>query len=175
MNEIFFRYLYDLTVGSAWLKPLVVFASVYLGWLLLGVVIIVFSSRRWRDELAFVISAAVSAWLVGFLIKWLWPVARPFVKLSEVLPLISVSDAGAFPSGHATFFFALALAVYALDQKLGQWLIAGAVIIGLARIMAGVHWPGDILGGFVLAGLVVLISWTLIKTRFPAVGWRERV
>ena len=65
---------------------------------------------------------------------------------------------GAFPSSHATVFAALGMAIYLRDKKAGRWFLAGAVVIGLARIVAGVHYPLDILAGFLLGGLVAVIA-----------------
>ena len=41
--------------------------------------------------------------------------------------------------------------------------MAFAVLIGLARIMAGVHSPQDILAGFILGGLSSLAVAYLVK------------
>jgi len=176
MNEIIFRYLYTLTAESVWLGPVVIFVSVYLGWLMMGLVLIIFARRREKSEtlpeLFFAGGTAAGAWLAAQVIKLVWPVARPFVKLADLTPFITVSDQSSFPSGHATFFFALALAVYAVDQKLGQWLIAGAVAIGLARVMAGVHWPLDILGGMTVAIFTVPLVLFFIRLFKPGFGRR---
>lgn len=177
MNEIIFRYLHGLAVGSAWFQPLVIFASVYLGWVMMGLILFIFA-RRAREKPAvlsefwFAVGTATGAWLIAQVIKWLSPAARPFVALSDIVPLIKVSDSSAFPSGHAAFFFALGIAVYSLDRRLGQWLIAGAALISAARVMAGVHWPSDILAGLVLA--LVVSQLVLFFVRLFQSGFARR-
>ena len=52
---------------------------------------------------------------------------------------------------------ALAFAIYFLHKQAGYWFMFFALIIGVARIMAGVHFPLDILGGFVLGALVAYL------------------
>lgn len=55
-----------------------------------------------------------------------------------------------FPSGHAAAAFALAgIAVMGAAQRaLTRWLALGlACLVGLSRIMVGVHWPIDVLWG----------------------------
>ncbi|MBI2097724.1 MAG: phosphatase PAP2 family protein [Candidatus Vogelbacteria bacterium] len=178
MNELIFRYLYGLTGQSAFFGRVVVFSAAYFGWLLLALVIIVFA-RRSRDhpsagrELFFIISAAAGAWLTAQVIKLVWPVARPFVKLADITPLITVSDQGSFPSGHATFFFALGIAAYSVDRRLGRWLIAAAAAVSLARVMSGVHWPSDILGGLVLALVAPYLILFFARLFNPGFGRRD--
>src|SRR3989344_776466 len=52
-----------------------------------------------------------------------------------------------FPSGHATFFFALATAVYIRDRRYGALLFAMAALVSVARIAEGAHYFSDILFG----------------------------
>lgn len=178
MNELIFRYLNGLTGQSAIFDRVAVFAAAYLGWLLVALMIITFARRSRNErsaarELTFVISAAASAWFAGFLIKWFWPVARPFAALSDIVPLIEVSDSSAFPSGHAAFFFALGIAAYGVDRRLGQWLIAGAALISAARVAAGVHWPSDILAGLVLALIASHLVLFFVRLFNPGFGRRN--
>ncbi|MGC8651416.1 MAG: phosphatase PAP2 family protein, partial [Minisyncoccia bacterium] len=63
-----------------------------------------------------------------------------------------------FPSGHATFFFALAAAVYLYNKKWGRGLFLAALIITLSRIIVGVHYPSDILGGMVIGMIVAYLT-----------------
>ena len=61
-----------------------------------------------------------------------------------------------FPSGHAAFYFALSMGVYLYNKKLGAAFFVVSVLMGIARIFAGVHWPADILGG-ALVGIVTAL------------------
>jgi undecaprenyl-diphosphatase len=77
-----------------------------------------------------------------------------------------------FPSGHAlgAAAFWTAVAVLLLP-RLGRlvWVIAVAVplLVGLSRVLLGVHYPSD-----VVAGLLVGWSWTAAVTAVFAV-WRD--
>lgn len=55
-----------------------------------------------------------------------------------------------FPSGHATFFFALATVLFFENKNWGIFFTLAATVISLARVMAGVHYPSDVLAGAVL-------------------------
>ena len=71
---------------------------------------------------------------------------RPFVAL-HLQPLIDGASGKSFPSDHTALAFALAT-VFAHAYPRWRILAYGcALSIGLARIVVGVHYPGDILGG----------------------------
>jgi undecaprenyl-diphosphatase len=179
MNTNLFNVIYGLAHQSASFDQIIIFCATW--WLPLVVLILTLTivlARSARDRIprraVFIISAPIIAWLIAQGLKvWLaWP--RPATALTSVRPLFS-ADGSAFPSGHATLFFALAFALYPFHPRLATLVSVSAIIISLARVAAGVHFPGDILGGFVLAGLVVLISWTFVKVHFSAFGGREMV
>ena len=46
---------------------------------------------------------------------------------------------------------------------MGLVFIASVILMGLARIAAGVHWPSDILGGI----LIAVFSYFLVKKILP--------
>ena len=81
---------------------------------------------------------------------------RPFQShhVHQLLP----HDAGvSLPSDHATAAFALAFGVYAfLNRRWGVVLAGAALVVGVARVWVGVHYPGDILAAAVIAGLAVV-------------------
>ncbi len=118
-----------------------------------------------KKEILGVFVTGVFAWVLAYGLKFLFHMPRPFdlfppcvtqicpQDLSHVYFLIPESGF-AFPSGHATFYMALAVSIYLLHKKAGYWFIFFALLIGMARIMAGVHFPVDILAGFVLGSLV---------------------
>ena len=94
--------------------------------------------------------------MCAYVLKLLFHTSRPFLVLPDVVPLW-IESGYAFPSGHATFFMALAFAIYLLHKKVGYIFICLALFIGFARIVAGVHFPIDILGGFILGIIVSLL------------------
>src|SRR4051812_46962526 len=75
----------------------------------------------------------------------LWFHERPFAAHPKqtVLLVHHVAD-NSFPSDHATVAFAVAFAVLAFHRRVGLVLLLGAVIVGTARILVGVHYPVDV-------------------------------
>ncbi len=97
--------------------------------------------------------SGVAAYILAYVVKFILHTPRPFDALSDVHALIAESGY-AFPSGHATFFMALAATIVFAHKRAGYIFMLFALVIGIARIMAGVHFPIDILGGFVLGAIV---------------------
>lgn len=82
---------------------------------------------------------------------------RPYTVYS-IRPLISKSTQGrSFPSNHTTSAFVLAISAFRLSAGLGVVMLILAVLTGLSRISAGLHWPTDVLFG---AGLGALLGVT---------------
>jgi undecaprenyl-diphosphatase len=102
-----------------------------------------------------VISAALSRGVLTPLIRFFYYHPRPF-DIYQVRQLIPESGAS-FPSGHAMFFFALAAALYFYNKKWGVWFFLATALMCTARVMAGVHFPSDILGGMVLGSAVAYL------------------
>jgi undecaprenyl-diphosphatase len=92
--------------------------------------------------------------------------ARPDILLTNIHRLIPPDIADnyrSFPSGHAIFFFALATVIYHYNKKWGYFFFASALIMGIARVAVGVHWPTDILGGIVLGFLTAKVCIAVFK------------
>jgi len=109
-------------------------------------------------EVVMVILTGGLAWGAAGLLKILVATARPFaVEALNIVPLFIPNDPWGFPSGHTALFLALGLVTWFHDRVVGTIVIVLAVCIALTRIMAGVHFPLDILGGALVAGIVVSV------------------
>ncbi|MBI4995185.1 phosphatase PAP2 family protein [Candidatus Peregrinibacteria bacterium] len=86
--------------------------------------------------------------------------ARPFVA-GIVNQLVEHNPTEAsFPSGHATVMFALAFSLLLANRKWGVIYLVIALISALSRIVAGVHFPFDILGGILVGFLsAIVMKW----------------
>ena len=99
----------------------------------------------------------------------------------ELVDVREVATGLSFPSGHTmTAVLLYGFLFYAAGQAFrdrrlrypAQALcVTIAVLTGLQRVEAGVHWPSDVLGGALLAGLMLaLLVWShrRFRARWPA-------
>jgi len=157
MNEQIFHYLNGFAGQSPFFDRAVIFSADQLPWFLLGGLLVFLAmhkdKRKGARDLVVVVTAALVAWAVALLIKHFYLHPRPSMLLGTHV-LFTPEDIQSFPSGHATFFAALPAALYFYHKKIALLYALGALFIGLARIIGGVHWPLDILGGYILGGII---------------------
>jgi undecaprenyl-diphosphatase len=165
-NYIFFS-LYSLAHQSIFIDNIVLFFASYFQYIVIlsAMIFLLFHHEVFRNErpffalkkkwkeIMFVFVSVISAWLSSLLLKVIFHTVRPFNELTNVVPLLRPTDYS-FPSGHSTFFMALAIAIYLYHKRAGIVFGLFALLIGLSRIIAGVHYPIDILGGFILGGFI---------------------
>ncbi|MBI4138239.1 MAG: phosphatase PAP2 family protein [Candidatus Wildermuthbacteria bacterium] len=144
------------------MNSVIVFFAEPLGYILLAFLLVFFWENR-KKYPRFLFEAASAAFLsrgvVTEAIRFFWHNPRPFVE-QGTMPLIAESPLSwSFPSGHATFFFALGAVLYSYNKKAGIAFLAFSGLMGIARVLAGVHWPLDIAGGAVIgmvSGFIVV-------------------
>jgi membrane-associated phospholipid phosphatase len=167
MNYDIFSFFYNLAHQSNFFDHVVIFIAVWFPYLVIfiaGVFLLmhheVFKAENTfqvflekKKEILRAFFAGIVAWVLAYVLKFLFHTLRPFDLFPQVHPIFPENGFG-FPSGHATFFMALAFSIFFFHKKAGYVFIFFALIIGIARVIGGVHFPSDILGGFILGSLV---------------------
>jgi len=115
-------------------------------------------AEDWKQlALVMIIGIAVTAVIV-LVIKFTVRRRRPQGEWGRIY---RSTDPHSFPSGHAARSSMLAVIALGLGPLwLGLSLLVWAPLVGLARIILGVHYPSDVLAGMalgILMGVLVLI------------------
>ena len=149
-----------------------IFSADWLGYILIGMLLVYLLKNRTQYGamvLVSLVSAIISRFIFVEIIRFFYNNPRPFLVLQNVNQLIEHEVTPSFPSGHASFYFALAAGVYLYNKKAGYLYFASAVLMGFARIFAGVHWPIDIAVGAIL-GIMTAIAVRFMKQKLPKAG-----
>lgn len=122
-----------------------------------------FHSFLLLSVVSFPLSLAIAKILARFIYE-----PRPFV-VDHTKPLIAhVADNG-FPSDHVLLTTTIAAVIFAFNKKLGTVLFVVTLLIGAARVVAGVHHPLDIFGSMVIAIAVTAVTYSflpVVRSRF---------
>jgi undecaprenyl-diphosphatase len=116
------------------------------------------NKKKWRIFFVTLVSIIFSRLVFTNLIRVFYHRPRPFLVLS--VNQLTTDSSYSFPSGHAAFFFAMAMAIYLYNKKWGIWFFVSAFVVSLARVLAGVHYPSDLIGGAVVGiATACLVFW----------------
>ncbi|MDP1632305.1 MAG: phosphatase PAP2 family protein [Caulobacter sp.] len=123
--------------------------------------------RRWR-EAAVLLLASGGGVAISQGLKLVFGRDRP----EPALRLVEAINAS-FPSGHAMLSAVVYLTLgalvarFAASRRVKVFAFAGAaviaVLVGLSRVYLGVHWPSDVLAGWVLGGGWALTWWMAVQ------------
>jgi undecaprenyl-diphosphatase len=168
-TQIFYT-LNDLAGQSPLLDSAIVFCASYLAYILAAAFLglLLFPRAPWREKWALFAVAAISTVLARGIItegiRYLYHRPRPF----SVLPVhqLLTDSAWSFPSGHATFFFALSTAVYFYNRRWGALFFLVSTIIVLARVAGGVHYPSDVLAGAIIGVFSGVFGYSTVRWFF---------
>jgi len=154
MNNQIFYFFYNLAHQSQLFDNIIIFFAVYFPYVIvmLAGIFLFFYHKNLREFFATFFSISL-AYIISVALKILFHTPRPFLALSDVYNLVP-ENGYSFPSSHSVFFMALAFSLFFLNKKVGFLFMFFAFLVGLARIVAGIHFPIDILGGFTLGAVV---------------------
>jgi membrane-associated phospholipid phosphatase len=141
--------------------------------ILVGILLFLYG-LRWESAVSLL--AALTSGVSNELIKRAIQRPRPGADLVDVFEVLRSYS---FPSGHVMFYtilfgFLCYVAYTMLKQSLLRslllWLLGSLILfVGVSRIYLGQHWASDVLGayllgGLILAGIILLYRWG--KARF---------
>lgn len=100
---------------------------------------------RWREAL-WCTATIFGGTLLNLILKQIFAAPRP-----DLLPHLDIVHSYSFPSGHAAGNLILFGAIAMLGRRRTGWIIAlfFILVIGISRVWLGVHWPSDVMAGWV--------------------------
>jgi undecaprenyl-diphosphatase len=175
-RAVFFWINQDTGHHYAWLDWLMMFLSDARNGAIPLVLVSVFVFWRsgksgWVVVAGMVLLVLLSDWS-GALIKHAFAAERPCDALDGVRLLAPYCGRNSFPSNHAMNMAAIAAFIGWRYRIMIAPLAALAVLVGLSRIYVGVHYPGDVLFGWIwgaaIASAFYWLGWKVIP------GFRQR-
>jgi len=178
---LWFRNKADLSdpIGPQWLEVVVRDITALGGLVILGLLTIAACGYLWltqRHKLALFVAVSIPAGsLLNTLLKEYFTRPRP-----DIVPHGTGAALSSFPSGHAMMSAIVFLTLGALLSLSTEntrikiyilfWSVFLTVIVGISRVYLGVHWPTDIIAGWIAGGtwavLCLLVGhWLLRRQR----------
>ncbi|TRZ83485.1 phosphatase PAP2 family protein [bacterium] len=161
MNKRIFFKLNNLAGKSKILDLTLIFWAKYFAFVFWFWLIIVFLSPNMgksfnlnREQIIYIHLIGILVWLLVFLIKIIHFTPRPYLIEQTKVLIKKKESSSAFPSGHTALFFALGGTFIHFSAPLGILVFICAFLVGLSRLISGLHWPIDILGGAIIGTFV---------------------
>ena len=87
---------------------------------------------------------------------------RPY-EVYDYSPAVKKDTKGkSFPSRHTASAFIIAMAFLYIDTKIGIIMLVLATLIGITRVLSGVHFIRDVLGGALISISIGILSFFLL-------------
>ena len=156
-------FLFITSVHKFWWVRYLVVPGLFFGalWKFKGRALIVFG--------ALAVSIGVSDWVNHNVIKEAFARPRPFVSHSQIQNKLSYQPGGqSFPSSHAVNCMAAAAVLSVFAPAWTVALLVYAALVGYSRPYLGVHYPSDVVAGWILGWLWGELCIILIRRYQPA-------
>jgi undecaprenyl-diphosphatase len=126
----------------------------------------------------FVFVASTGGWILTWLLKGVFSRARP-----DIVPHLREVVSSSFPSGHALTSAAVYLTLGALLMRIAQGRLAKyyciaiamfvTLLVGCSRVFLGVHYPTDVLAGWLIGMSWALSCWGVERVLERRAGLRK--
>ncbi len=168
-------------IGPAWFEEMVRDVSALGSTFVLTFAVAVVAAYLWivkaPQKAAFLVLACAAGALMNWLLKLAFGRERP-----DIVPHVTHATGESFPSGHTTnsaiiylmlgMMLARVEASYTTKVFIFMVCVLLTVLVGLSRIYLGVHWPTDVIAGWALGAIWVLLAWYVLIRIQPS-GTRQ--
>lgn len=134
-------------------------------WIIITIILYFFGGVKEKNISKKMIIVLIFIVIFTQAIKYIVMRPRPYTELSSLV-LLSLGTDPSFPSGHTSISTAMSFVLSKGYENYYFMLIP--CIVGFSRLYIGVHYPSDVLGGFILGLIVVYLVERFLK--FKNVG-----
>lgn len=152
MDKLIFFKVFEFTKRNKHLLNLSVFVSNFSSkiFFIIYLFALIYTFLFLKDKLFLFIIIPLSTLVIINILRRLIKRNRPADTFNLQLPVQKSKDFS-FPSKHATCSMIIALSILFLNIYFGAVLVFLSFLTGLSRVMTGLHYPFDILFGWLLA------------------------
>ncbi len=122
--------------------------------------------------------SGVLALIINLVISHIWFRPRPFTVFQKgtFTQLVPHSPDASFPSDHASGSWGFAAGSWGKQQKwISYTFTIIAVIVMIARVFVGVHYPTDVIGGMVIGIIASRVMWKLSRFVLPITTYVAKI
>lgn len=157
LSDWFFNFLY---INSGFFQGVFVFFARYIIYILVILFLtFLFLEKDLKKKFYFFWSAVfceiLSRGIITETMRFFFKRERPYEVLKFIAPITSSSSS--FPSGHTVFMFTLTFLIFSMNKKWGLIFLVLSAISAVSRVIVGVHWFSDIVGGALISLIVYLV------------------
>ena len=139
------------------LALIISFMGIAFFWIFVSILLYFFGNEKGKHVSKIIIIVLIVVYIITAAIKFGVMRPRPYTQLSTLVPVMFETDP-AFPSGHTSIATAMS---YILSKKYNKWyLMIIPIMVAFTRLYFGVHYPSDVIAGFMVG---LLISYLLEK------------
>ncbi len=134
--------------------------------ILLFIFVFIKNINKWKKIFLYAILCVIFVLVLSFIVSKIYYDARPFV-VNNVSPLIPHTPDNGFPSDHTLLAATVSSIIIPFSMGLGiiSWIIT--ILIGGARMYAGLHHLIDIIGGIIVPIISSILAFYLTILVLP--------
>ena len=163
-NLSLFFLIFGMSSKNPFLDNIMVFGAEYVIYITMALVFLVAlkgSVAEKKSLILFLFSLPILIIVIKIIHVFIFK-DRPFVG-EEIIPLVTPQADASFPSRHTAIMAAIAFSYTFFKSRWYVLFLFLAAWGGFSRVYVGVHYPLDILGGFIVGFISVLISKKIIQ------------
>lgn len=167
LDQQIFSWFNSWVGQSPIFDSIIKFIAIYTVYLVPILMLYFFYVYFWKDEkgrkfMLGIFVTSVFCWqIIAGIIGRLINRPRPF-NVAGAREVVFHLPSYSFPSDHALFLMFLSVYLYLLGYKrMGIIALIITITVSIARVIGGLHWPGDVLAGWIIGALLAYIVYIL--------------